>query len=1026
VLDLSETALESARARLGERASAAKTCERTTLDKWLNREKKLSQDNGAMDKTRAVFGSLAGCLLAEAFAVFAIAALALTPALVAQQLTGNIFGNVQDEQAARLVGATVTLSGIGAPQTVTTDQRGEFRFLNLSPGSYTIAFEQSGFSKVTKTDVQVAVGKNTEVSATLRLSTVETGVTVRGEAAILDPRRVSTGATITQVELNEIPTARDPWVILQTVPGVLTDTINVGGNQSGQQAAYYGKGAMGFNNVWNLDGIGVTDLASTGAATTYYDFDSFEEMSVTTGGADITQMTPGVQLNLVTKRGTNDVHGSARVYLTREQWQSQNLSAEAAAQGFTGGSRIDNIQDYGIEVGGPLWKDRAWLWGAYSRNQIDLFTITNASDRTTLEDANLKLNLQLTESTSATGSYTQGDKIKFGRNGGVTNPPETAWNQSGVNGQPVALDRVEVSQVVSSRLFLTASYAYVRSGFQLVPVGGVNVNDVYQDSGGVWHNSYFQYRTQRPQNVVAATGSYLFNTGSTGHELKFGFSYRKAGVSSQTKWPGNGNWGQIDPYGTGNDVAVLTREGIVKGQLKYTNGYAADVVTFGSATINAGVRYDVQYGYNQGSATPANPVIPDILPALAGQNEASQFTWKNWQPRIGVTYAPGDAKKLLAKASYARFADQLGIDYVFHDNANALAGIYYYWNDANHDHVITRDEIDFADGEVGHYGFDPNNPTSVTSPNTFSPNLKAGVTDEFIAGLDYEILPDLVAGVAYTHRKYTGVGVTYPIGVSRSDFVFVKNLTGTLFDGTRFTAPLYGWGPGIAGAPPPGGSIGENRPDFYTTWSGIELTWQKRLSNKWMMRGSFTWADSRQTAGPGGCVNPNNSLSGEFGTSCPLNGSDIMVFPSGTGVGTRGNVFVGGRWAFNVSGLYELPLGFKIGANVYGREGYPFLQWVVANAGDGLGQRSILVGPMSAYRNPNVFDADLRLEKAVHVGPLQVSLSADVFNVANAGTVLERQGRCTLDAAGVCGGSYNTITDTLGPRVVRAGARISF
>src|ERR1700686_3453301 len=198
--------------------------------------------------------------LALAFA--AIAVLALTPALFAQQLTGNVFGTTTDEQGARLPGVSCTLTGIGAPNAETSDSRGEFRVLNLSPGNYTLNCELQGFSKVTKSDVQVAVGRNTNVGVTMKLSTVEAAVTVRGEAALMDTRKVTTGATLTQVELAEIPSARDPWVVLQSVPGVLTDRINVGGNQSGQQSAYIGKGAMGFNNVWNLDGVNITDMAA--------------------------------------------------------------------------------------------------------------------------------------------------------------------------------------------------------------------------------------------------------------------------------------------------------------------------------------------------------------------------------------------------------------------------------------------------------------------------------------------------------------------------------------------------------------------------------------------------------------------------------------------------------------------------------------------------------------------------------------------------------------------------------------------
>ena len=169
--------------------------------------------------------------------VAALAALLLlAPLASAQQLTGSILGYVSDEQGGRLPGVTVTLEGGGANKTQTTDARGEYRFLNLSPGNYTLVYDLQGFAKVTKPDVQVSVGQNTNTTAQLKISGVETTVTVKGEQPLLDTRKVETGAVIDQEQLQNIPTARDPWVILSTVPGVQIDRVNVGGNESGQQA----------------------------------------------------------------------------------------------------------------------------------------------------------------------------------------------------------------------------------------------------------------------------------------------------------------------------------------------------------------------------------------------------------------------------------------------------------------------------------------------------------------------------------------------------------------------------------------------------------------------------------------------------------------------------------------------------------------------------------------------------------------------------------------------------------------------
>jgi hypothetical protein len=975
-----------------------------------------------------------------AAAFLAVAILGVAPAAFAQQESGNLFGQTSDEQGARLPGVSVTLTGYGAPLTATTDSRGEFRFLNLAPGNWTVTCELQGFAKVTKTDIQVAVGKNTNVVVTMKLSTVEAAVTVKGEAALIDTRKVATGATVNQVELTSIPTARDPWVILQSVPGVQIDRLNNGGDQSGQQSFYVGKGAMEANNVWNLDGVNVTDMSATGSSAFYYDFDSFEEISATTGGADITQMTPGVQLNLVTKRGTNDIHGSARAFWTPNQWQSQNTPPAVAAQPPPNnqGTQIDEIQDYGVEVGGPLWQDKAWLWGAYGRNQVNLIQIGGASDKTTLIDVNGKVNLQPIESTGIVLAYTQNEKDKFGRGVGVTHPPDTAYNQGGFDGKPTANMKVELSQVVSSSLFLTANYSYVRGGFQLVPEAGLGVNNTYLDSNGVWHNSYIGFLIQRPLHNVGATGSYFFNAGPVGNELKFGFAYRTGKANTTSIWPGDGNWMCQNCFGTGQNVAIMTREGNARAYANWYNGYLGDVLTMGNLTANIGVRYDVQEGNNGGGAVAANPIIPDILPALGSSTGPQQFSWKDWQPRVGLTYAVGDAKKLLLKASYARFVDQMGYGNITVTNPSALAGIEFYTT-TQPGVPITRNSLDFNTGVPcgavncqGFYGFNPANPTSPSSPNFIQQGLKAGKTDEFLVGADYEIMPDLVAGLAYTHRKYFDQSTNFPSAADGTVYTPANwsNLGGisVVNNGATFTIPaVFGLNTTV-----PAGVTEVNRPNYDQTYDGVELTFQKRLSNNWMMRGNFTWAANNQSGPLTSCANPNNVVNGATGGSCP--GNDIMVQGPGLGSGAFQYVYLNAKWNFNISGVYQLPWNFNVGANFYGREGYPRLSYISTNAGDGLGGQNILVGKIGSERYPDVFNFDLRIEKVLPLKPLQVALSLDVFNVANGNTVLQQQSLAGKASYNTTTGvwttspvaSYGTITEIQAPRTVRAGARISF
>ena len=189
--------------------------------------------------------------------------------------------------------------------------QGEFRFLSLAPATYKIKAELQGFSPVEYPHIVINVGRNTNIELTMN-SAVEDVITVTSESPLLDEKAIRTGNTVSQTELQKIPTARDPWTVLQGTPGVLVDRVNVGGNESGQQSSYVGPGSMGAQSVWSVDCVVITDMSATGSTPAYYDFDSFEEMQISTGGSDSTIATGGVVLNIVTKRGTNEYRGSAR------------------------------------------------------------------------------------------------------------------------------------------------------------------------------------------------------------------------------------------------------------------------------------------------------------------------------------------------------------------------------------------------------------------------------------------------------------------------------------------------------------------------------------------------------------------------------------------------------------------------------------------------------------------------------------------------------------------------------------------
>jgi len=287
-------------------------------------------------------------------ALVLLAAVGFAPAARAQvAATGNIYGTVRDESGAVLPGATATLTGAFGTRSTTSGTNGEFRFLNIDHGTQQLKVSLTGFTGVNRS-VVVSTGQNVELGFTLKVATVEETVTVTGDVPVVDTKRIGTATTISKEELSEIPSSRDPWALMRTVPGVLVDRVNIAGSESGQQSNFYGKGADIKDSVWSLDGIVITDMAAIGASPTYFTFDTFDEVNFSTGGNDVRLATGGVGIGLVTKRGTNQFHGSANENFTHDKLQSSNLPTELVGDPRLKGSdkadHTQQINDYSFDL----------------------------------------------------------------------------------------------------------------------------------------------------------------------------------------------------------------------------------------------------------------------------------------------------------------------------------------------------------------------------------------------------------------------------------------------------------------------------------------------------------------------------------------------------------------------------------------------------------------------------------------------------------------------------------------------------
>jgi hypothetical protein len=951
--------------------------------------------------------------------------LLVVPAL-AQTSSGDLYGKITDNTGSTLPGVTVTAESNGSRNTFATDSDGAFRFLRLPPGRYTVTAELSGFSTTRRT-VDVNIGTSPTIELVLSPQLSET-MTVTGEAPLVDTREMGTSAVITQTEIEQLPTARDPWVMLQMTPGVLMDRVNVGGNKSGQQSYFVSKGAERHQTAWNIDGVNVTEMDETGTTTFYYDFGSLQEFQIVTSGADPSVRTPGAQVNMVSKRGSNDFSGTGRIV-----WADEALQAEATVPGtIREGNRVDNVTERGVDFGGPIVRDRVWFYGAYGNNTIANITSAHLfPQRTELINWTAKINAQPLANNNASLYYMFSDKTVNARDLSATRPPETARRQSG----PGWVAKLEDTHVFSNNFVLTGLAARVDSGYLQDPRGGMDIEPVWVNTAGLnggmargWHNTYRRSEQILEQNNYRADASAFFQTGAIPHEVKFGAGYRDQNTEWWVIWPGNMTWTEywVTSRGRQYQYVVATRPAHPIYNGEYTDFYVGDTIQFGNFTFQAGARYDLQRAYNLPSEVPGNPLLPDILPATSYAGDDRKLEWESITPRLGMTYAIGETKQTVVKASYSRYVDQMGSSEAgasnpFYDDQ----GLYYYWTDANGDKRVQRNEIDFEYGGFYHFNLDPNN-LSAGAPaigRIDYDNHEPTRTEEYILGVQHEIVAGWAVGLSYTHRlrdnfiwnqyeKTRGSGNFY----TPADYEVAGTLEAIAPWGERVTVPYHRVKTGI---PSPTYYVARNRPDYSQTYEGLELTFQRRMIGRWMARGQVTFGDWKQHVGPGAIQNPGRILEGDGCYTC----DDSAVASSG---GSDG--YINARWSYSLSGLFQAPLGINIGAVVTGREGY-INGYNLRSPNINGARRRYVINDFEDYRFSNLFQLDLRVGKefALPRGR-SFEVSVDGFNITNERTILWRDYEIVpTRVSNVLVQSPETaIQEIQSPRIYRLGARFTF
>ena len=961
---------------------------------------------------------------------------ALVPDALAQSLqTGNITGKVSDNTGARAPGVTVTLTSpvLITARSTTTDAEGTYRFTALPPGTYAVAFELKGFRKLTRSNIPVSLATTLAIDATLEVGDLTETVDVAG-APLVDVTQSTVATNLDVNTLQGIPTARDVWAILQNLaPQVVLDREDVGGSQGGLQAVFSTHGSTWHQNTYAMNGVNVTDPAATGAAGFYYDYDSFEEVNISTAQHSAEVGTPGVYYNFVAKRGTDAFHGGLAYYFENHKLVSDNVTQALKDKGIGSGGGVDLFSDATIQLGGPLIKDKlrfytSWRDWRIHRNVPNFFqegffsssgqpcvTSTGSSpctpktENTDLRSGLVNLSYQLNSNNRIDALWTRQTYWKPNRNASASIQPDSTWIEDDV----FSIYQAHYNSQISSNALFDARVSFSDVSFPLFLQPGVGIpNTLELTTGNQTGAAQFAYAPPQHRTRLSVNGTFSYFKGSLAgadHSLKAGYEFYRGysssnldafdGINLQTF---NGEPSTVTEYNTP-----------VPGIDEFTGSvvFVQDNITKNRLAINAGLRFEHTDGFLPSQSKAAGP-----FSAAQSTPRQDVIKWNNLAPRLGLVYDLLGNHKAALKAGYARYHHQIGGDMINVPNPLGLAGTGYNWIDRNGDRKFQR-------GEEGDLLF-----TFGGNTNTVDPNLKRPRTDEITAGVDFELPLNIKLSVDSVFRWGRNLVALAEVGIPQ-DLTGYNQTTGIdpgndgiagTSDDKRVT--VFNQKPEFAGK---NRRVETNPPDFRSRFKGVEVTLQRRYSNRWQALVTYALSYDNLSSTS---VSVGTPFGGEEeGAGGVAFGAGTIAFqdPNGKINNTSGPSFYNRRHQLKMSAGYDIPkLDVTVAAVFKVQTGTPWGRIVtLSEDANGVpfnqGPITFFAEPRDTRRFDTIRYMDFRLGKFFNINKRhRLEVDADVFNVFNANIITNLNPNT--------GSATGNPTDILGPRVLRLGARWTF
>jgi Carboxypeptidase regulatory-like domain len=949
----------------------------------------------------------------------------------------SIAGTAKDSSGAVLPGVTVEASSsalIEKTRSVVTDGTGQYRIVDLRPGTYTVTFTLEGFATVQRAGIVLTGSFTATVNADLTVGSVSETISVSGQSPIVDVQSATQQRVMQKDVIDAIPVGRTHQSIAILIPGLSTTaginpvTQDVGGTNNLRLAnAFTIHGGRTTDANIMSDGLQVRNIGSFANLTNLFpDMGATAEMTIDYAAGAAETPTAGVRINYIPKEGGNTFRYSFFGTGVNSSFQGNNYSQDLKDRGLTTPNSLNKAYDVNGSVGGPIMKDKLWFFVS-ARRQVndayfaDLYFNSNAGDETKWTydpdfsrqanvfqiqpDINGRVTWQVDAKNKLSFFHTHQPRDVYGDRVSVS--PESANEFILDTGR---LTTAGWTSPVTSRLLLEARLAshgeilhnaawqddpnsVWRRLIAVTEQGGRIPNLLYRGAGQA-AGPTFIFAAMSAPNIWELRTSATYVTGA--HALKVGFvnswgrqELLERDIDSATSYRFNN--------GVPNQITMraspVTRSDDLKAELGL---FVQDKWTLNRLTLSGGLRFDYFNTYFPDVTLGPGPLVPTRNFTIP---EYKWYNWKDLSPRVAAVYDLTGNGKTALKVNIGRYvlAGDPTVGNVFGRLANTVTR---NWTDGNRNYIPDCNMLNLQQQDslasggdfcsvVSDLRFGQAIPSIAYDPDVLVGWGKRPYNWEFSTAVQHELTPRVAVDVGYFRRWYGNFLVTDNRAVVTSDFSSYSVTAPSdsrLPDGGNYSVPgLYDLNK--LGQVDNFVTFTNNYGKFLEHWNGVDVTVNARLQRGVMLQGGVSTGRTSMDVCDIRAELPELNITTPFtvNTTTPFCHIDSNFLTQVKMLGT----YTVPKIDVQFSGTFQSLPGPQVTASrvTPNSEIQPSLGHPLAGGAQNATINIVSPGTMYGER---LNQLDLRFAKILQFGRARTALNFDLYNSLNGNAVLSQ------------------------------------